>query len=488
MDKYKDDDSKESLVERAKELECLYMIDEALNENSLPEVLIKSVQVIPLGFRKMEACVASIILDGNYYTVKEPINSKDELYIRIVVDNILRGFIHVAYPENTFSKGENIFLDQEIRLLKTASNKISDKVSKMNLDVNITKDVIYDNVPAAIPNNISYKDTIFTNNKNILNGKITGIKTVIYIDSMEYSKLDRQEELEAVNEIIKAVNQVLPRKSFILIEPGLLGNKKDKEVGEGIAISDINNTSIIISMEQGKWDNPQQLLYKSTFFQELKKENIKHMILYPESNEVIFNKPFFSIGKNDLSNILPSYSRLEDVVRIIKVDKNNYGKELNILMNADLEKAIAYITDSTETRAIAKAECKLLDSVIEDGWKWRHYMAEKIASQIDMESFGVVGVYLFGSTNNCTAKHNSDIDLLIHFEGTDKQKHNLDIFLNGWSMALSEINFLKTGYKSDGLLDVHYVSEQDIINGTSFAILINSVYDPALPLRLKKEN
>ena len=32
-----------------------------------------------------------------------------------------------------------------------------------------------------------------------------------------------------------------------------------------------------------------------------------------------------------------------------------------------MEKAIAYITDSTETKSIVESECKLLDSVIEDG-------------------------------------------------------------------------------------------------------------------------
>ena len=69
-------------------------------------------------------------------------------------DIMLRGFIHVASPENTFLNREIIFLAKEIRLLKTVANKISDKISKMNLGVNMPKDAIYDNAPAAIPNKI----------------------------------------------------------------------------------------------------------------------------------------------------------------------------------------------------------------------------------------------------------------------------------------------------------------------------------------------
>lgn len=113
-------------------------------------------------------------------------------------------------------------------------------------------------------------------------------------------------------------------------------------------------------------------------------------------------------------------------------------------------------------------------------------MAEQIASRIDMKAYSVKGIYLFGSTNNCTARLNSDIDLLIHFDGNDKQKEELDNWLMGWSMALSEINYLNTGYKSNGLLDIHYVTDQDIKDKTSFAIKINSVFDPASPLRIRQ--
>jgi hypothetical protein len=60
--------------------------------------------------------------------------------------------------------------------------------------------------------------------------------------------------------------------------------------------------------------------------------------------------------------------------------------------------------------------------------------------------------------------------------------------LSGWSSALSEMNYLKTGYQSEGLLDIHYVTDRDIENGDSYAIKISSVYDPAIPLRLLDEN
>ena len=48
------------------------------------------------------------------------------------------------------------------------------------------------------------------------------------------------------------------------------------------------------------------------------------------------------------------------------------------------------------------------------------------------------------------------------------------------------MNYLKTGYASDGLLDIHIVTDQDIANKTSFAVKIGSITDPALPLKIKE--
>jgi hypothetical protein len=45
------------------------------------------------------------------------------------------------------------------------------------------------------------------------------------------------------------------------------------------------------------------------------------------------------------------------------------------------------------------------------------------------------------------------------------------------------MNYLRTGYKSEGLLDVHYVTDDDIEKQTSFAAKIGAVTDAARRLR-----
>ena len=94
-------------------------------------------------------------------------------------------------------------------------------------------------------------------------------------------------------------------------------------------------------------------------------------------------------------------------------------------------------------------------------------------------------MYVFGSTKNATAGPGSDIDLLIHFQGNDQQKQQLILWLEGWSLCLSEINYSRTGYKSDGLIDYHLLTDEDIANKTSFAVKIDAATNAAWPLTLK---
>ena len=119
-----------------------------------------------------------------------------------------------------------------------------------------------------------------------------------------------------------------------------------------------------------------------------------------------------------------------------------------------------------------------------DHSSWRLAIARRIAAEIDPGRFGVRAVYVFGSTKNATAGPGSDIDLLIHLERESAGRRELEVWLEGWSLCIAEINRLCTGYHSIGLLDVHLITDKDIALHTSYAIKIGAVTDAAEPLPL----
>ncbi len=349
-----------------------------------------------------------------------------------------------------------------------------------------------DNVPVAIPTDIPSQNTIFTANKYITNGKVTGIKTVVYVDPEEYGKLENHQDLVRVGNAVSELNRILYRRSFLLMGPGRWGSRGDIKLGVPVTYSDISNSAMLIEIAKKKSRHQPELSFGTHFFQDLVEANIKYLPLYPEDEGIVFQTSFFQKNTNALEAMLPAYADLRDVIKVINISENYFKKDMVVLMNADLGKAVAFLEQPQ--RAGRKYHESLMDdedardSSDSEGWKWRHYMAEKIAALMDMKAFSVKGVDLFGSTSTCTARLNSDIDLLIHFDGDEQQKQELSIWLGGWSRALSEMNFLKTGYQSEGLLDVHYVTDDDIKNKNSYALKINSVYDPAVVLRLRDEN
>ena len=128
----------------------------------------------------------------------------------------------------------------------------------------------------------------------------------------------------------------------------------------------------------------------------------------------------------------------------------------------------------------------LVGGTVESNWAWRLRMARRIANATDAVSLGVAHLYVVGSTKEATAGPGSDIDLIVHFSGSEDQRRMLARWLEAWSLYLDELNFHRTGIRSGGLLDIHLVSDDDIQQKTSFAVMIDSSYNPAfeLPLRV----
>ncbi|MEG1427222.1 MAG: PEP/pyruvate-binding domain-containing protein, partial [Oscillospiraceae bacterium] len=345
--------------------------------------------------------------------------------------------------------------------------------------------------PAAIPADISQKSKIFTANRYVSNGKATGIKTIVYVNPEEYTKLASYRDMMSVGSAVGELNKLLPRKTFILMGPGRWGSRGDIKLGVPVTYSDICNTSMLLEIANEKALFRPELSFGTHFFQDLVESGIQYLPLYPEEEGTYFNDSFFKNSPNMLADILPDFAYLSDVIRVIDVGRSYRGQSLTIRMNADLEIAVAYLDASAEKEKenpYSESEESQRDPDFSQGWKWRHYMAQKIADTMDDERFEVKAIYLFGSTNTCSARLNSDIDLLVHIDGNGTPKRELTEWLNGWSRALAEMNFLKTGYRCKGLLDVHYVTDADILQKESFATKIDSIYDPALLLKRKKQS
>ncbi|MGZ5469319.1 MAG: hypothetical protein ACXW2H_09340, partial [Candidatus Aminicenantales bacterium] len=52
--------------------------------------------------------------------------------------------------------------------------------------------------------------------------------------------------------------------------------------------------------------------------------------------------------------------------------------------------------------------------------------------------------------------------MVIHFLGGGRQRKELETWLQGWSLSLAEMNYFRTGFHSEGLLDVQFLTDEKI--------------------------
>lgn len=340
--------------------------------------------------------------------------------------------------------------------------------------------------PAPIPKDIPSEDVVFSAKRYVSSGCLPAITHLVYIDPLKYAELPERDDLVAVGRAVSRLNKLLPKRQFILMGPGRWGSRGDIKLGVRVTYSDINNTAALIEIARRKGNYMPDVSFGTHFFQDLVEAQIHYLPLFPDDEGVEFNERFLLGAKNLLPAELPEFARLADAVRLIDVRQAADGKVLQVLMNADLGEAVGILAESSSIEQFVGPQSDAASRVPDRFWLWRFRIAEHIASQLDPERYGVAGFYIGGSTKNATAGPASDIDIILHFRGTERQRADLLLWLEGWSLCLDEMNYLRTGYRTGKLLDVHLVTDEDIANKTSFAVMINDATDPAQPLPLKK--
>jgi hypothetical protein len=307
------------------------------------------------------------------------------------------------------------------------------------------------------------------------------------VDPERYGEISDLQQLRNVGRAVGRLNQLLPKRQFILMGPGRWGSRGDIKLGVSVTYSDISNTAVLLEVARKKGKYVPELSFGTHFFQDLVEAGIRYLPLYPDDPGIEFNEDFFKRSENIFTDLVPEFASLGEVVRVIDVPKEADGLVLRVLMNADLEQAVGILDEPTTEVGTVKPLTVADGGPTEQHWKWRLRMAKQIAGQVDPICHGIKAMYVFGSTKNATAGPASGIDLIVHDAGDPEQRRMLSAWLEGWSLALAEMNYLRTGYKSDGLLHVEFVTDRDIADQTSYAAKIGAVTDAARPLEMRRQ-
>ena len=124
-----------SLQERAKELNCLYRIDEILKDMDVPldEIFDKIIQAIPPGWQYPDVCEAKIVYDGVEYHSSNFTESPWVQKADIVVDREVMGSISVYYTVEMPPEDHGPFLKEETKLIHTLAEHLGDRIQQRRI-------------------------------------------------------------------------------------------------------------------------------------------------------------------------------------------------------------------------------------------------------------------------------------------------------------------------------------------------------------------
>jgi len=320
-----------------------------------------------------------------------------------------------------------------------------------------------------IPKNIPKQNKLFSTNKFVTTGQIENIEYIVYVVPEEYSNLKSREEMQKVSLVINELNKNLPKRKFVLIGPGRWGSRGDIKLGVPVKYGNINNTSLLVEVAKEKGGYVPELSFGTHFFQDLVEADIKYLPLYPDQPKIIFNEDYLKKSKNYLTNFTKDFKDFSNVVRVVKPSDLVNGGKLSVIMDGELGEALAYVKPP-------------------DHWSWRMQKVEEITESIDPEVYGIESIYLIGSTKDGSAGPASDIDLLIHFKGNEEQREKLISWFKDYEKKVDEENQQRTGIKTEGILDIHIITDEDIKKKTSWATHITSPYMSVKKLNLKRND
>ncbi|MEW6748013.1 MAG: PEP/pyruvate-binding domain-containing protein, partial [Planctomycetota bacterium] len=200
----------------------------------------------------------------------------------------------------------------------------------------------------TIPHWIADNRKLFSANRFVTNGQVSGVRYVVYVDAEAYTNLPARSDMVAVADIVSRLNTILPRRSFILMGPGRWGSRGDITLGVGVTYSGISNTQMLIEVARRKGSYVPDLSFGTHFFQDLVESKIRYLALYPDEDGVIFNEAFFKDSPNVLQELLPEYAHYETVVRVIDVVQVSGGLELGVVMDGERDQALGFLCDAKE--------------------------------------------------------------------------------------------------------------------------------------------
>lgn len=199
-----------------------------------------------------------------------------------------------------------------------------------------------ENQSILVPRNVPSEDVLFSANHLIPNGVVPRIRTIVYVDPVQYERLALPADKLEVARVVGRINRALQGERFILMGPGRWGSS-NYDLGVKVTYADIFNTRMLVEIGLESNSGAPEVSHGTHFFQDLVEAHIFPLAVFPQQPGTQFNHRFFAEAPNRLPELLPEDASVAPVVKVIDVPVAAQGRLLEVVMSAEESQALAYL-------------------------------------------------------------------------------------------------------------------------------------------------
>jgi hypothetical protein len=198
---------------------------------------------------------------------------------------------------------------------------------------------------ARLPQNLPEEDIVFSTRRMAPRGRVDNIEFVIFVVPEDYFSLPTTAARAELGRTISRLNNALVGKTFICVGPGRWGTA-NPDLGVRIGYGDIYRTRALVELAGRGIGHAPEASFGTHFFQDLVESNIYPLAIYFDDLDTIFNREFFYQTPNYLPDLLPEEQNLPAGLRLIRVEDYRAGSHLNLVMDDDQGRSVAFLEQS----------------------------------------------------------------------------------------------------------------------------------------------
>jgi hypothetical protein len=165
---------------------------------------------------------------------------------------------------------------------------------------------------------------------------------VLFITPEGYFNLPTKALRVALGRALGQLNAALAHEVFICVGPGRWGTT-NPDLGVNIGFGDIYNTRALVELSGQGIGSAPEASFGTHFFQDLVESNIYPIAIYLDDEEAAFNRDFFYHTPNLSSNYLSEDTAYIECLRLIEVSSYRPGHRLDIVMDDEEGRTVAYL-------------------------------------------------------------------------------------------------------------------------------------------------